>query len=78
MATVVPSASLERCMHKALGTCQAVAPQIEYLEDLAKACPEIDASVSELRVFHDHLNKMCRVGLGKAIADNEQHTAERA
>lgn len=60
---IVPTAAMQRCLTKALGVCSGVSSQVEYLEEIAKACPEIDPSVTELRVMLDHLDKLCRVGL---------------
>lgn len=59
----IPSGTLERALQKGLGCCNSLRPAIEYLENLAVACPEIDPMVTELRLKLEHLDKMCRVGL---------------
>lgn len=69
--TIPPSQALQSALTKALGTCTSCAPQIEYLEQLAQHAPEIDQQVTELRILHDHLDKLARVGLsGIPIADD--------
>lgn len=66
---VVPSGPLQRALEKALGTVNSVSPQVEYLTELAKACPEIAAQVDELGLMHAHLDNLCRVGLGGVVSD---------
>lgn len=60
----VPSETIRRTLAKALGECQAILPQLEYWEALAKTLPEIDPVVTELRIKWEHLHKMCKCGLG--------------
>lgn len=68
---ILPSPALERCIRKAHEVCRGVDSQISYLEDIARVCPEIDPSVTELRVMHEHLDRLCRVGLGGVSADTQ-------
>lgn len=63
-ASNVPSVELQRALQKGLGCCNSVAQQVEYFEQLAQACPELDPLVSELRLKLEHLSKLCRTGLG--------------
>lgn len=60
----VPNGALERALQKGLGCCNSHRPAIEYLEQLATVCPEIEPLVAELRLKLEHLDKMCRTGLG--------------
>lgn len=62
-ADAVPNGSLASALRKALGTCNACRTQIEYYEELAKAAPEIDPQVTELRMKLEHLDQLCRTGL---------------
>lgn len=57
------STTLQRKLVQAMGTCTACAPQVEYLEQLAGVCPEIDPQVAELRVMVDHLERIAKLGL---------------
>lgn len=67
---VVPTAALQRALEKALGTVNSVSPQVEYLQELAKACPEIAAQVDDLGLMHAHLDALCRAGLGGVNLDS--------
>lgn len=71
------SAALQRKLVQALGTCTACAPQIEYFEQLAGTCPEIDTQVAELRVMLDLLQKMTQVGLNGTIDPGASEQDER-
>lgn len=63
-------ASIKRALQKAAGTCTSCHPQLIYLEDLAQVAKELQPSVDELRVMHDHLEAMTRVGMkGVMTAD---------
>lgn len=71
-----PSGTLARCFEKALGTCNGMRPQVEYLEELAKVCPEIDPSTTEVRAMLEHLDRLCRVGLKATTANASVPTSE--
>lgn len=55
--------TLQRKLTSALQTCVACAPQVEYLEQLARACPEIAEQVQSLRLLLDHIENLSRIGL---------------
>lgn len=63
----IPSTDLLKALQQGLGCCANVLPKIEYFEQLAATCPEIEPMVAELRIKYEHLDKMCRAGLGKYI-----------
>lgn len=71
-----PSGALARSFEKALGTANGMRPQVEYLEELAKVCPEIDPSCTECRVMLEHLDRMCRVGLRHTVPIASQPSSE--
>ncbi len=59
-----PSPSVQRALNKALGDCTSMLPQLEWLENIAKTCPEFDPRCTALRVKWEHLTRLCRAGLG--------------
>lgn len=60
----VPRA-LKNALTKAAAECNSQLPQLEYLEALATAHPAIGEAVNELRIKHEHLSRLCRVGLSQ-------------
>ena len=64
-----PTSPIAKALTKALGTVNSVAPQVEYLQELAKVCPDIAGQVEELGLMHEHLDQLCRVGLGGQVTD---------
>lgn len=60
----VPTPALHKCLTKALATVNTMGPQINWLEELAKVCPEIEQDVNDLVLKHEHLDRIARVGLG--------------
>jgi hypothetical protein len=67
----VPTGALHKSLVKAQGTCVTCGPQIEWLEEMAKVEPAIDEQVNELRLKHEHINRLSRVGLNSISADTQ-------
>lgn len=64
---VPPNDALHRALVKAAGTCNSVISQIEYMQQLAIAAPELAPQVDELQAMHDHLSALCRAGMVQTI-----------
>ena len=62
-ARFVPSAALERALIKCQAAANGQLPHLEYFEELAKVCPEIQAAVQEFGLKHAHVDAISRVGL---------------
>lgn len=60
---IVPSAALERALIKCQSAAKGQLPHLEYFEELAKVCPEIQAAVQEFALKHAHVDAISRVGL---------------
>jgi hypothetical protein len=65
----VPTPALYKCLTKALATVQTMAPQVNWMEELAKVCPEIEQAVAGLVLKHEHVDRIARVGLGNVSPD---------
>lgn len=59
----VPTAALQKSLQKGSGVCVNLLSQVEYLEELAKAAPEIEQDVARIRLKLEHLDMLCRTGL---------------
>ena len=68
----VPSESIRRTFAKAQGECMAILPQLEYWESLAQTLPEIDQTVTELRIKWESIAKLCRCALGQQNQPNTE------
>lgn len=63
MKTCPATQTLQKKLTAALSTCTACAPQVEYLEQLAATCPELQEQVNSVRTLLDHLQIMGEVGM---------------
>lgn len=65
----IPTAGLERALKVAETACINCSPQVEYLEGLAAVMPEIDETITALRLKLEHLSQLSKVGLTGVASD---------
>ncbi len=53
----------EREIQKALAGCNEVLSKLDYLQQIAEACPHIKERVDELVTKRDYLQTMCETAL---------------
>lgn len=71
-----PTPALQKALQKAQACCNNNLNAIEWYEELAKAAPEIDPAVVELRLKHEHLDRLSRVGLRQVSVQASQENRE--
>lgn len=72
----VPTVALHNSLRKGAACALNLQPQIEYLEELAKALPELDQDITALRLKVEHLDRACKVGLKGVAASMTQNDGQ--
>lgn len=69
---LIPTQALKTALKKCEAVVNIVTPKLEYFQQLAAVCPEIEQMVNELAVKHAYIDQLYKVGLMGLGFDGEE------